>query len=83
METKKIIEQYILKELMASNSENSLDGEQSLIQSGILDSLTIMKILNFLEETFKIKISDEELIPENFETLNAINALTQRKIKIK
>ncbi|UCE07112.1 MAG: acyl carrier protein, partial [bacterium] len=63
-----------------SKSEESLNDEQSLIQSGIIDSLTIMKILYFLEETFKVKVSDDELIPENFETLNAINGLMQRKI---
>jgi acyl carrier protein len=83
MESKNTIKQFILKEIMASKPEDSLDDEQSLIQSGIIDSLTIMKILYFLEETFKVKVSDDELIPENFETLNAINGLMQRKIEIK
>lgn len=81
MESKNKIKQFILKEIMASKSEDSLNDEQSLIQSGIIDSLTIMKILYFLEETFKIKVADDELIPENFETLNAINGMMQRKIR--
>ena len=80
METKTTIKQFILKEIMAGKNEDSLDDEQSLIQAGIIDSLTIMKILYFLEDKFKVKISDDELVPENFETLSAINGLMQRKI---
>ena len=68
---------------MTSKSEDSLNDEQSLIQSGIIDSLTIMKIMNFLEETFNFKISDDELIPENFETLTAMYGMVQRKLAIK
>jgi methoxymalonate biosynthesis acyl carrier protein len=83
METKNMIKQYILKEIMTSKSEDSLNDEQSLIQSGIIDSLTIMKIMNFLEETFNFKISDDELIPENFETLTAMYGMVQRKLAIK
>ena len=78
-----MIKQYILKEIMTSKSEDSLNDEQSLIQSGIIDSLTIMKIMNFLEETFNFKISDDELIPENFETLTAMYGMVQRKLAIK
>ena len=83
MEYKNKIKQFILKEIMASKSEDSLGDEQSLIESGIIDSLTILKILNFLKETFKIKITNDELIPENFETLNAINGLVHRKLEVK
>jgi len=83
MESKNVIKQFILTKLMTSESGDSLEENQSLIESGVIDSLSVMKLLNFLEETFNIKVTDEELIAENFETLNAINDLTQRKIKIK
>jgi acyl carrier protein len=44
------------------------------LESGILDSLSLLKLLVFLEEEFKVPVDEFELIPENFNTVNAICA---------
>ena len=46
---------------------------------GIIDSLGIMKLVQFLEAEFGVVIDDDELLPENFETLDAIQKLTESK----
>ena len=52
---------------------NDIDVEKdSLIDSGLIDSLGIFKLVSLLEKEFAIKISDDELLPENFETTSAI-----------
>lgn len=51
-----------------------------LIESGIVDSLGIMKLLQYLEDEFSIRIGDDELRPENFETLGRIVSLVEQKL---
>lgn len=53
----------------------------SLVESGVIDSLGIMKLVAFIEKELKVKIKDDELLPENFETLQAIVALVQGKVR--
>lgn len=52
---------------------------ESLVESGIIDSLGIMKLVDFIEREFRVKIGDEDLIPENFETLDDIANLLSSK----
>lgn len=53
----------------------SLGSDDSLLSSGILDSLAIVKLLAYVEEEFDIEIADADFDPENFETLNSIAKL--------
>ncbi len=52
-----------------------LGGDDSLLSSGVLDSLAIVRLLSFVEEEFDVEISDADFDPENFETLNTITKL--------
>lgn len=78
-DTKSIIRQYIMSELIKDKKQAGLGDSDSLIESGIVDSLGIMKLIGFLEDRINIQISDDELIPENFSSVDSITALVQRK----
>jgi acyl carrier protein len=61
-------------------SEKEVPGsETSLLQSGLIDSLGMMELVAFLEQTFEVHIEDEDLVPENFETISAIARLVESK----
>ena len=79
MESIEILRRFIKDELVPEKASDDLDKDESLLENGILDSLSIMKLIAFIEERFKLKISDEELIPENFETLSALAKLISEK----
>lgn len=53
--------------------------EESLVESGIIDSLGIMKLVDFIEKEFRVKVSDDDLVPENFETVDAIATLVGQR----
>ena len=74
-----MIRDYILAELVKDKSQASVGDTDSLIENGIVDSLGIMKLIGFLEDKISIQISDDELVPENFSTINSIAALVQKK----
>lgn len=60
-------------------SDEELTDESPLLESGILDSLAIVKLLTFLEESFGVEITDDEFDPDNFESVAAIAELVAAK----
>ena len=80
MQEKEILRKFIFEEIVKESKIDYLDNNESLLQGGVIDSLNILQLLAFIEEKFSIKIKDEELIPENFETINTITSLIQRKL---
>jgi acyl carrier protein len=78
MDVRSSISTYIRSELNPALTELTDDTE--LIESGIIDSLGIMKLLQYLEDSFSIHIADDELRPETFETPGTIVSLVERKL---
>jgi len=50
----------------------SIDGSSSLLEAGILDSTGVLELVDCLEERFMIEISDDELVPENLNSIDNI-----------
>lgn len=76
LETKSILSKYIGKLGLVGGAP---EADQELITTGIIDSLGILKLVNYIEEKFGIAVSDEDLVPENFQTVNDIDNLVERK----
>lgn len=75
------IEHFIVDELMMGDGQTKLDPDQSLISSGILDSLALLRLIGFVEEKFEVYVEDDEVIPDNFETINVIKTLVEQKLQ--
>lgn len=67
-----VINDYISRELVYRPELLPLGNDAPLLESGILDSLSVLKLTLFLEEQFGVEVAPDELIPENFETVEAI-----------
>lgn len=74
-----IIRDFITSEMLQRPLDAPIGDDDPLVESGIIDSMGVMNLLGFLEETFSIQIPGEELMPENFSTINAIVALVERQ----
>jgi acyl carrier protein len=59
--------------------KRSISDDAPLLGSGIIDSLGTLTVVNFLEESFAIKISDEELTPDNFACINSLVRFVELK----
>jgi len=73
-----IIKGYIRGELL-SKPELHLENDTPLFESGILDSLSLLKFVLFMEQKFGVIVPAEELIPENFKTIDTICAYLRSK----
>jgi acyl carrier protein len=80
--TTSLIEQRIhsfLLEKFPLARKARIDKDTALLEKGILDSLGILDIVSFLESEFSISLMDEELVPENFQTLCSLSSFVQNK----
>jgi 2-hydroxymuconate-semialdehyde hydrolase len=69
-----VIIDYISQELVRDPALLPVADETSLLESGILDSLSLLQLVVFLEGRFGITVGDADLLPEHFESVNTICA---------
>jgi acyl carrier protein len=67
-----IIIKHIRDSLLTGRGEIALSPEDDLLGSGLLDSMGVMRLVGFVEETFNIKIPPEDIVIENFMDVKAI-----------
>jgi acyl carrier protein len=68
-----------LMEASLSNAEKIMD-DTLIFDSGILDSMGLLFLIEFLNEQYQITVGDEELLPKNFESINNITDFIQQKL---
>jgi len=73
------IRQFIIDNFGQSRNVTTLSDGDSLLEKGVIDSLTIFRLVSFLEETFSVRISDEDITPTNLESVNVIARLVELK----
>lgn len=70
---------FIIQELMHGENGAALADEESLLERGIVDSLGLLQILAFLEQEYHLTVQDGDIIPENFESVNAITGFVETR----
>lgn len=79
MKDLKKIEKFLIFDVAADLGKQSLDPDEDLLEQRVIDSLGIMKLVSFLEDSWNIQITDEDIVPENFQTLTTIADFIDRK----
>jgi acyl carrier protein len=78
-DTKQKIKEFIVENFLFGNDEGLKDGT-SFLEEGIIDSTGILELVNYLEEEFEISVDDEELIPENLDSIDNVTAYLEKKL---
>ncbi len=76
---KEIIKEFILETSYASKEQ--VNNETLIFEEGIMDSMGFISIIGFIEEKFSITPNENELIEDNFESINAISNFVFRKLE--
>ncbi len=77
------VEKFLLTEIAADLGKQSLDPDEDLLEQRVIDSMGILKLVVFLEKTHNIKVMDEDIIPENFQSLNSMARFVEQKMQNK
>ena len=78
MELNTTIRQFIIENFLFEEDEN-LKEDTSFLEAGIIDSTGILELVSFIEENYGITVEDEELIPENLDSIANVVAYLNRK----
>jgi len=79
MNNKDIVRNYILENYLFTDDQSELENDVSLLERGVIDSTGIMELVFFLEEQFGVKVDDEEMTPENLDSVDHIVAFVDKK----
>ena len=78
------LEKFMVTEIAAVDlGKKTLESDEDLLGSGIIDSMGVIKLVVFLEKTFGIVVADEDVVPENFQSLNCIVKFVEQKMQNK
>lgn len=76
-EIKQSVYKYVYDNTFAS--KDKITEDVLIFKEGFLDSMGLVMLITFLEETFKVKISDADMVEENFESIKAIASFVVKK----
>ena len=74
---------FIVENFLFGQVDNGLQDSDSLLERGIIDSTGVLEIVSFLEENYELQVEDEELIPENLDSItNVIDYILRKRSRI-
>ncbi|NNF17647.1 MAG: acyl carrier protein [Gammaproteobacteria bacterium] len=79
MDHKAAIKTFIADELL--EDEMPVEDDENLLADGMVDSLGMLRLVGFIEESFGIRVPPEDFIIDNFRTLNLLHSYLTRKLK--
>jgi len=77
--TREVVKQFILENFLPGEDPKNLTDDTELKESGILDSLSTLKLVTFLEEHFKIELEASDLDAGNLSSVSSISRLVGSK----
>lgn len=79
MEQRPKIKQFVLQNFLFSEDESIVGDNDSLIRGGIMDSTGIHELILFLEESYQISVTPDEMTPANFDSIHSVSEFVTRK----
>ena len=79
MSIEETIRTYIAENILFSGNGYPHADDTSFLEEGIVDSMGIMELVMFVDESFGITVEDEELVPDNFDSVSKLAAYIRRK----
>jgi len=80
MTVRNAIQRFIFENFLVGLREDELSDTDSFLEKGIIDSTGVLELVSFVEQTFGFDVEDEELVPDNFDSVAKLEAYIQNKI---
>jgi acyl carrier protein len=79
MDVHRDVRDFVVKNFLYGDQNAGLGESDSLIEKGIIDSTGVLEIVNFLESRFGIVLSDNELVPDNLDSIERMARFVHKK----
>ena len=77
------IRDYIVENFLFGDTDTKFSDDDSFMENGFIDSTGILEVITYIEENFNFKIKDNELIPDNLDSINnLVRFITTKQAEI-
>ena len=81
VEVKTDVRRFIIDNFLFGSDDPLLTDEASFLQTGIIDSTGILELISYVEDSYNIEIADDDVTPENLDSLDRIAKFVVRKLE--
>lgn len=74
------LRKFLADNFILENQGADIDSEESLTQSGVLDSMGVLELIMYIEEEFGVRIPDEDTLPENLDSISRVVSYVSRRL---
>jgi len=74
------VRRYVTDNFLYRGDGKTLTDDTSFLEIGLIDSTGVLELVAFLEETYRFKVADDEIVPDNLDSLRKIAAYVERKL---
>ena len=75
------IREFVTDNFLFGRKNVSLSGDDSLLEEGLIDSTGVLELVMFIEEKFDVAVEDEDLVPDNLDSINCLISFIESKLK--
>ena len=75
------VRQFVSDNFLFGREGTALDPDDSFLEQGLIDSTGVLELVSFLEERFHVRVSDEELVPDNLDSINRLVQFVEAKLR--
>ena len=79
MSIETLIRDYILENFLFTADHGQLQDNASFLEEGIVDSTGVLELVMFVEDEFKVTVADEDITPDNFDSVSLLADYIKRK----
>jgi acyl carrier protein len=80
MQLKSELRQFIVENFLYGQDDDDFKDNVSFLDKGLIDSTGVMELVSFIEEKYGLAVDDEELIPDNFDSIEKLSAFMTKKM---
>ena len=78
---KKTIREFVIENYLFGRDDESLQNDDSFLDSGIIDSTGVLELIAFLESQLGVKVENEDMTTDNLDSINKVSEYVNRKLK--
>ena len=75
------LRQFIIDNFMVGNEDEDISDSDSFMEKGIVDSTGVLELASFVEEKYEFSIEDDEMLPENLDSIDNLSKFIEKKNK--
>jgi acyl carrier protein len=80
MDINKTIKEFMISHFLKGDATKTISDDSSFLEGGIIDSVGVLELVAFIEEKYGFRVEDEELVPENLDSVEKLVAYIQSKL---